>query len=77
MKPRTFKWAWENHALQHDPLMTSERALRLLRAWRNTSRKPTSMGWHIRRLERLGLGHYRVTDIRSGETATITWERTA
>lgn len=77
MKPRTFTWAWESYAPQPDPLMTPERALRLLRAWRNTSRKPTSMGGYLRRLERLGRGHYRVTDLSSGETGTIAWEPAA
>jgi predicted transcriptional regulator of viral defense system len=53
--------------------MTPERALRLIWAWRRTSRARTSMGGPLRRLERLGRGHYRVTCLRSGETATIAW----
>lgn len=76
MKRRTFTWAWENHAPQPDPTMTPERALRLLRAWRRTERQPRN-GGPLRRVERLGRGIYRVTDLRFGETATIAWERTA
>lgn len=77
MKPRTFTWSWQDHAPQPDPLMTPERAMRLLRAWRSTSRQPTSMFGPLRRLERLGRGCYRVTDLRFGETATIAWEAAA
>lgn len=77
MKPRTFTWAWEGYAPQPDPLMTPERAMRLLRAWRNTSCQPTSMGGPLRRLERLGRGRYRVTCLRSGEVGTLAWEAAA
>jgi predicted transcriptional regulator of viral defense system len=74
MKPRTFTWAWQDYAPQPDPLMTPERALRLLSAWRSTSRQITSQGSRLRRLERLGRGRYRVTEPRYGESATIAWE---
>jgi predicted transcriptional regulator of viral defense system len=73
MKTRKFTWAWQEHDAQPDALMDSERALRLMRAWRSTSRKATSMGGPLRRLERLGRGCYRVTELRYGETATISW----
>jgi hypothetical protein len=36
---RQFLWQWENYKPQDDPSMTSERALRLLNAWRGGSRR--------------------------------------
>lgn len=74
MKARRFTWAWGAYAPQPDPMMTPERALRLLCAWRRTERQPRN-GGPLRKLERIGRGHYRVTDTRYGETATITWEQ--
>lgn len=73
MKPRVFQWAWQDHTPQLDPLMTPERAARLLRAWRRTARGAA----RIRVLKRIGRGHYRVADIRSGEVAEIMWRAIA
>jgi hypothetical protein len=67
-----FTWAWNNYPAQPDPSMTRARAARLLWAWRRTSRKPTSMGRMLRSLVRVRPGTYRVVDLQSGETATIT-----
>jgi hypothetical protein len=71
----TFAWAWNHYAAQPDPDMTRERAARLLWAWRRTSRKPTSMGRMLRSLVRVRPHMYRVVDLQSGETATVTITR--
>lgn len=61
-KVTCFLWAWNNYAPQPDPTMTRERAARLLRAWRRTSRTRTSMGTTLRTLKRVSEGVYRVTE---------------
>lgn len=69
-----FFWSWNDHAPAPDVGMTRERAARLLRAWRATTR-PTSSGFVMRELLRCAPGVYRVTDRASGETGTMFIER--
>jgi len=73
----TFTWAWNHYPAWPDPSMTRQRAARLLWAWRRTSRKPTSMGRMMRSLVRVRPGTYRVVDLASGETGTMTIKREA
>lgn len=73
MKTR-FSWSWNDRAPWPDTSMTRERAARLLRAWRRTTR-PTSGGFVMRELKRCAPGVYRVTDCVSGETGTMYIEK--
>jgi hypothetical protein len=72
----SFLWSWNDRAPWPDENMTRARAARLLRAWRATSRRPSSMGFFVRHLERRAPGVYRVTDCASGETGTMIIKRT-
>ena len=73
MKTR-FLWSWNDRTPAPDASMTRERAARLLRAWRRTTR-PTSSGSILRELQRCARGVYRVTDCASGETGTMFIEK--
>lgn len=73
-KPNTFLGSWNDYPFQPDPLMTRERLAYLLRAWRRSSRQPTSQGTPIRNLARVPDSRgraYRVTSSRYDETHTI------
>ena len=72
-KQTAFMWSWNGYPAQHDATMTRERMARLLMAWRRTTRL-TSHNTRLRKLERLGMHHYRVTDLRhGGEFAVVSW----
>ena len=77
MTTKTFLWAWEGYAPQPDPLMTAQRASRLIRAWRSQHRAKVNGRPHFKvRLHRHidGWREYKV-EHRSGERASL-WVRT-
>jgi hypothetical protein len=68
MKHSVFMWAWNNHSLTLDKLMTRQRAAKLLRSWRRASRFE-KYSIHRVELTRMGFGEYRI--IKAGESATM------
>lgn len=69
MKARKFMSGWKHYDPIPDPLMTNERAVRLMRAWR----RARLQGNRVFKLERLAPHQYRVTHVDSGEEATMIW----
>ena len=70
MKQNNFLWAWGDYALSDDPLMTRERAARLLIAWRHTSRQKRN-GGPMRQLTRTGPHTYHVRQLNCNEHCTL------
>lgn len=68
-----FRSAWRHYEPQEDRFTTRESMARVLRAWRRTSRRKTSMGSTIRQFERLAPGVYRVTEM--GDQTTVYVDR--
>ena len=78
MTAKTFLFAWEGYQPQPDPLMTIERANRLIRAWRGASRakvngRPTFTIKLLRHMD--GWREYQVAS-KYGERGSL-WVRTA
>lgn len=77
MTAKTFLWAWEGCAPQADPMMTTERANRLIRAWRGQMRakvngRPAFTVKLLRHID--GWREYQVT-AKCGERGAL-WVRT-
>lgn len=71
MKTRRFSWGWEDYPPQKDDAMTTERAVRLFRAWR---RATTNHSGPLFTIRKLGTHTYRITHTLSGERSVIAWE---
>lgn len=66
-----FLWQWEDYAPRPDPLMTRDRAARLLRAWRNAKvqgRRQFDLGADR---EQAGYRVYRVRHTRFCERGAL------
>lgn len=77
MTAKTFLFAWEGYQPQPDPLMTIERANRLIRAWRSQSRAKVNgrPAFTIKLLRHMdGWREYRVAS-KYGERGSL-WIRT-
>lgn len=77
MTAKTFLFAWEGYKPQPDPMMTAERANRLIRAWRSQSRAKVNgrPAFSIRLFRHLdGWREYQVT-AKCGERGSL-WIRT-
>lgn len=64
-----FLWGWNDYPPQPDPLMTRDRAARLLRSWRRLLRQPANHR-PLRALTVVRPGTYRV-ESAYGEVATM------
>lgn len=69
MKKSVFFWAWNLEPAQHDRIMTRDHMAKLMRAWRNQSRKPSNAR-PIVSFDRIGDNAYFVKS-QHGVTATI------
>lgn len=72
-KARQFLWQWENTKPQTDDLMTDERALRLLKAWRGGSRANVNgrKTYTLRLIRHIGNWREYAVQHKHGERASL------
>lgn len=73
MKTRTFFCGWNHYTPYADSSMTSERAYKLMRAWRRNSRVPSNHQFWI--FERVGKHEFKVANpAYPAEFHVIKWD---
>ena len=68
-----FEWQWNDGPMWPDPIMTRQRAARLLRSWRRSARQPANYK-NVISCTRIAPGCYRVISSHD-ETGTMVINR--